>query len=246
MPNPADLDPLLFEKIKEEFLPEIQDAAADALSVYELGITKDGEHNFSNYTFGCVFYEGTFKRIERLCASGKSSFTCRVYSNVLEISANFIPKPVTFYIARVDKNSRQPKNAKGLKKQLHKTILQEQCYLSNEFQRRACEHGVYTIGVDIDEDNGIGNITFDLLVPVGAKSCQALHCITLYSSEEEPLAAPVPEATRKPKVHRDAAPHLAKTKLRDTKLPPEQIDKKQAIRQSVEQPAQKAKKIIRE
>lgn len=246
MPNPSDLDPLLFKKIREEFVPEIQDAAADALIVYEVGRTKDGDHNFSNYTFGCAFYEGTFKRLERLCGSGKSGFTCRVYSNVLEISANFIAKPVTFYIARVDKNSRQPKNAKGLKKQLHRTILQEQCFLSSDLQRRACELGVYTIGVDIDEDNGIGNITFDLLVPVGVRSCQALHCKTLYSSEDEPLTAPVPEPTRKPMVHRDVALHLAKTELRDTKLPPEQIDKKQAIRQSGEQPAQKAKKIIRE
>jgi len=246
MPNPADLDPLLFEKLKEEIVPRLLDSGTDAIKVYEVGTTPEGDLNYSNYIVGCAFWEGSFRRVQRLCLGGKSFFNCRTYSNILELSANISGQYIRFFISRVDKNTRQPRSAKGLKKLLRSPITQNQCFLSEQLKRSAVSQGEYTIGVDLDEDNGIGKITFDILVPAGTRSCQALTIATLYDSEEEPLAAPVPEATRKPKVHRDAAPHLAKTELRDTKLPPEQIDKKQAIRQSVEQPAQKAKKIIRE
>ena len=242
MPNPADLDPLLFQKLKEEIVPLLLDSGSDAITVYEVGRSPEGDLNYTNYRVGCAFWEGSFRRVARLCRSGKSFVKCRIYSNILELSASISGQYIRFFMARVDKNTRRPRSAKGIKKLLRSPITQNQCFLSEQLKQSAVSQGEYTIGVDLDEDNGIGKITFDILVPAGARSCQALTVATLYDSEEEPLAAPVPEAPRKPKVHRDAAQHLAKTELRDTKSPPEQIEKKQAIRQGVEQPAQAAKK----
>lgn len=241
MPIHADLDPLFFQKIREELVPELLGSGADAIKVYEVGITPEGDLNYSNYLVGCAFWEGSFRRVERLCLNPKSFFKCVKYSNILEISASFNAQYMKFFMARVDKNSRQPKSAKGIKKLLHAPIIQSQCFLSEQLKNNALSHGVYTIGVDLDEDNGIGKITFDLLVPSGAKACQALTVETLYDSESQPLLAPVPEVPRTSTVRRDIAPHLAKTELRGTILPPEQIEKKQAIRQRVQQDTKNTK-----
>lgn len=243
MPTRAELDPLFFQKVKEQLVPELLESGIKAIKVYELGITPEGDLDYSNYLVGCAFWEGSFRRVKRLCLNPKSFFNCVAYSNILEISANFNGQYVKFFMARVDKNSRQPKSAKGIKKLLHATIIQSQCFLSDEIKNNAMSHGVYTIGVDLDEDNGIGKITFDLLVPSGTKACQALTMETLYDSESQPLVAPIPEIPRKPTVHRDVTPHLAKTEPYDTKSTPEQIEKKQAIRQDVQQRTKNANNI---
>lgn len=228
-----------YDLLQDEIVSELLAAGDDALSAYEQGRAPDGSYYFSNYTLGCCFWDNFFNRIKRTCLGGNSFFHCAVYNNVLEVSGTVEGRSISFFISRVDRESRQPRSGKGIKKLLHAQIVANQQFLSEEVKTLMTRHGVFTLGVDLDAENGIGKVTFDLLVPSGKKSCQALTYAELYNSDSLTGTLIMPEKTQKGTVTRS----LAKSSTHSKETPLAQPSKKAPHKINKETPApQKIKK----
>ena len=191
---------------------------------------------------GCAYWDNSFTRLKRTCVGNESSFKHSVYNNVLEVYTTIGGKRVSFYISRVHPRTRIPRSGKGIKRLLHAPIFQNQEFLSNEIKEIIRRHGLYTIGVDLDAENGIGKITFDLLLPAGDNGCHAVTCETLYDANSSSISTTIPEPGRKAIVTRAASKDLAKPDYNDKETTPEHLARKKLKRTQQDlQPAKKAK-----
>lgn len=243
MRNDAALPPAFFDMLRTEILPELLGAGEDSLAAYEQGRTPDGTSNFTNYMLGCAYWDNFFTRLKRACAGDKSLFKHSVHNNVLEVYTIIDGKRISFYVSRVQPDSRIPRSGKGIKRLLHAPIFQNQEFLSDQIREIVRHQGIYTIGVDLDAENGIGKVTFDMLLPANDKGCHALTCETLYDATISTIPATIAEHGKKPIVTRASSKGLAKPGHSDREPAPERLEKKKLKRnQQDSKPAEKAKK----
>lgn len=243
MSNDATLPPAFFDMLRNEILPELLGAGEDSLAAYEQGRTPDGTSNFTNYMLGCAYWDNSFTRLKRTCVGGESFFKHSVYNNVLEVYTTIDGKRISFYISRVHPDSRIPRSGKGIKRLLHAQIFQDREFLSSQIKEIVRCFGIYTIGVDLDAENGIGKVTFDMLLPASDNGCYALTCETLYDATIPTISATIPEHGKKPIVTRSSSKGLAKPAHSDREPAPERLEKKKLKRNQQDfKPAEKAKK----
>ncbi|MFZ5812619.1 MAG: hypothetical protein ACOY4F_11295 [Thermodesulfobacteriota bacterium] len=243
MDNDVALTSQFYDMLRGEILPELLDAGEQSLAAYEQGRNPDGTYNFTNYTLGCAFWDNFFTRLKRVCVGGNSFFNHFVYNNVLQIYAPNNGKRVDFFISRVHPVTRAPSSGKGLIRLLHSQILESQEFLSHEIRERIRSIGVYTIGVDIDKENGIGMVTFDTLVPSGKKGCHAFTHETLYNAASHGAFAVNPEYVQKTGVSRNQINSLPKVDYGDKETSAESLKRKKPKRENGNlQSAKKAQK----
>ena len=139
--------------------------------------------------------------------------------------------------------SRTPRSGDGLKNLLHAPYRQNQGFLSVEVEEMVYRCGVYAIGVDLDAENGIGKVTFDLLLPAENKKCYALTCETLYDAASRSVSGVTPETVQETiTVARAPSKGLTGPARKDRKPLPEHLEKKQLKRNRQDSPsAEKAK-----
>jgi len=244
MKNDAALPPAFYDMLRNEILPELLGAAEDSLAAYEQGRTSDGaSNNFTNYTVGCTYWDSSFTRLKRTCVGNESSFKHSVDNNVIEVFTTINGKRISFYISRVHPDTRIPCSGKGIKRLLHAQPLREREYLSTEIKEIVRRHGIFNIGVDLDTENGIGKITFDILIPAGDNGCYAVTCETLYDATASSMSTTIPEPGKKAIVTRTPSKDLAKPDHSDREPAPEHLARKKLKRNQQDlQPAEKAKK----
>lgn len=244
MRNDAALPPAFFDMLRNEILPELLGAGEDSLAAYEQGRTPDGaSNNFTNYMLGCAYWDNSFTRLKRACVGDNSFFNHSVYNNVLEVYAVIEGKRISFYISRVHPDSRVPRSAKGIKRLLHAPIFQNREFLSSQIKEIVRCYGIYTIGVDLDAENGIGKVTFDMLLPANDNGCYAVTCETLYDATISNISTAIPEPDRKAIVSRVSSKGLANSDHSDREPAPEHLERKKLKRNQQDlKPAEKAKK----
>jgi len=243
MRNNVALPPAFFDMLRTEILPELLGAGEDSLAAYEQGRTPDGTINFTNYMLGCAYWDNSFTRLKRACVGDKSLFKHSVHNNVLEVYTTIDGKRISFYISRVQPDSRIPRSGKGIKRLLHAPIFQNQEFLSDQIREIVRHQGIYTIGVDLDAENGIGKVTFDMLLPTNDKGCHALTCETLYDATISNISTTIPEPEKKAIVTRAPSKDLAESDHSDRETAPEHFERKKLKRNQQDlKPAEKAKK----
>lgn len=192
-----EIDATIIEQIKRVILPEIRAAANDALRAFETGKTADGENFFDNYSLGCCCWNNLYNRLNRKLDES-DFFKKDTRRRVLSISCPNGDGSLTFYASRVNAETRVPRAGKSIK-----LLLREQYFLCAEVEELLCSspRNVYILGYDLDAENGLGQITLNLLYAAGKNRFQtkAVHDFTAPRKLPAPSLAP-PENISRPAV----------------------------------------------
>jgi hypothetical protein len=243
MENDVALTSVFFDRLRGEILPELLGAGGESLAAYEQGRNPDGTYNFTNYTLGCAFWDNFFTRLKRVCVGEDSFFQHAVYNNVLQIYTDVDGRRIDFFISRVHQDSRIPRAGKGIKQLLRSQILESQEFLSHEIKVKMQSVGLYTIGVDLDTENGIGKVTFDILFPSGKNGCYAVTREVLYDASSSSVSSINPETVKKTALSRNQINSLPKVDYGDKETSAESLKKQKPKREKGNlQSAKKAQK----
>ena len=179
---------IFFDDLRHEILPEIEETVNDVISSYEVNTVA-----YTNYSVGCNAHDNSKTRFE--IVGGRSN----IFSTNTKKSVAWVTwkregyDKIVFFIPRVGPQTRIPKNSKGVKRKL----LSDQHILSPEIFSRALAIGVYSLGYDFDQFNGLGKITFDRLAAfsknkIYAETIETLRTSAIGISEQKTVAEKLP------------------------------------------------------
>lgn len=200
-----ELDPQMLEQIEKVILPFIRQSAETALKAYEATRRPDGTSYSDNWVLGCTCWRILFNALNQEL-DAYPSFKKEVCNNVMKITIQNNDEPFSFYIYRVNEDTRIPKGAKSLKR-----YLQERLWLSDEIRDTVLKrsNGVNVLGYDISIESGLGHISLDRLVANGKNKFEPVNLYN-FSTPASPDTQTVasgssiePEEISKPAVTRE-------------------------------------------